>query len=151
MKTGDRVSAAWNRLGRSRCLTTGVLKDCPVPVDGARISRVDESHGGSTWVGIPGSGGSQRLGWPSIIVGISSTRIGALRRVGEQLDVSPETLRIWVSRVEIDAGERPGTTTEEAKRIADLKSEVTELRRANETLRTASALLPCRSSTAYSK
>ena len=33
------------------------------------------------------------------------------RRVGELLDVKPETLRGWVERVEVDAGLRPGVPT----------------------------------------
>jgi transposase len=66
-----------------------------------------------------------------------ATRTGALRRVDEQSGISPETLRNWVQQAEIDEGHRPGVTTDEAKRIAEL--EVKELRRANEILRTASA------------
>jgi transposase len=68
-----------------------------------------------------------------------ATRTGALRRVGEQLGVNPETLRNWVQQAEIDEGHRPGTTTDEAKRVADLEREVKELRRANDILKTASA------------
>jgi len=68
-----------------------------------------------------------------------ATRSGALRRVGEQLGINPETLRNWVQQVEIDEGDRPGVTTAEARRIAALEREVKELRRANEILRTASA------------
>jgi len=68
-----------------------------------------------------------------------ATRQGALRRVGEQLGINPETLRNWVSQAEVDAGDRPGTTTAEAARIAELEREVRELRRTNEILRTASA------------
>jgi transposase len=68
-----------------------------------------------------------------------ATRSGALRRVGEQLGINPETLRNWVQQVEIDEGDRPGVTTAEAQRIAALEREVKELRRANEILRTASA------------
>ena len=68
-----------------------------------------------------------------------ATRVGALRRVGEQLGINPETLRNWVSQVEIDEGHRPGVTTVEAQRIAELERENRELRRANEILRTASA------------
>ena len=67
------------------------------------------------------------------------TRIGALVRVGEQLGVNPETLRNWVTQAEIDAGDRAGTTTAEARRVAELERENRELRRANEILRTASA------------
>ena len=40
-----------------------------------------------------------------------ATRTGALRRVGEQFGINPETLRGWVSQVEIDEGHRPGVTT----------------------------------------
>lgn len=68
-----------------------------------------------------------------------ATRQGALRRVGEQLGINPETLRNWVSQAEVDAGDRPGTTTAEAARIGELEREVRELRRTNEILRTASA------------
>src|SRR5436190_21181631 len=68
-----------------------------------------------------------------------TTRSGALRRVGEQLGINPETLRNWVQQVEVDEGHRPGVTTAEAQRINELEREVRELRRANEILRTASA------------
>ncbi len=68
-----------------------------------------------------------------------ATRTGALRRVGEQLGINPETLRNWIQQVEVDEGFRSGVTTAEAQRIADLEREVRELRRANEILRTASA------------
>ncbi|HET6948980.1 MAG TPA: IS3 family transposase [Acidimicrobiales bacterium] len=63
----------------------------------------------------------------------------ARRRVGELLDVKPETLRGWVERVEIDAGERPGVPTAVEARIRELERENAELRRANEILKTASA------------
>ena len=68
-----------------------------------------------------------------------ATRSGALRRVGEQLGINPETLRNWVQQAEIDEGHRLGVTTTEAQRIAELERENKELRRANEILRTASA------------
>lgn len=69
----------------------------------------------------------------------TTTRSGALRGVGDQLGINPETLRNWVSQAEIDQGHRPGVTTAEAQRIAELERENKELRRANEILRTASA------------
>ncbi|NYG55301.1 transposase [Nocardioides perillae] len=77
-----------------------------------------------------------------------ATKTGALRRVGEQLGINPETLRNRVQQAEIDEGHRPGVTTAEAQRIVELEREVRELRRANEILRTASAFSPRRSSTA---
>ena len=68
-----------------------------------------------------------------------ATRPGALRRVGEQLGINPETLRNWVVQAEVDAGARPGVSTEEARRIAELERENRELRRANAILKSASA------------
>ncbi|WP_220793386.1 transposase [Nocardioides stalactiti] len=62
-----------------------------------------------------------------------------MRRVGEQLGINPETLRNWVQQAEIDEGHRPGVTSEDAQRIAELEREVRELRRANEILRTSAA------------
>ena len=67
------------------------------------------------------------------------TRSGALRRVGDQLGINPETLRNWVNQAEIDDGARPGVTTAEAQRIAELEREVKDLRRANEILKTSAA------------
>ncbi|EFQ0234177.1 transposase [Shigella flexneri] len=75
---------------------------------------------------------------------------GVFRRVGEQLGINPETLRGWVRRIQIDAGDRPGTTTDDANRLAELEKEVRELRRANAILKSASAFFaaeldrPCR-------
>lgn len=61
------------------------------------------------------------------------------RRIGEQLGINSETLRGWVKQAEIDAGTRPGTTTDDAARLAELEREVRELRRANAILKSASA------------
>jgi transposase len=67
------------------------------------------------------------------------TRVGALRRIGEQLGINPETLRNWVTQAEIDGGDRAGTTTSDAQRLAELERENRELRRANAILKSASA------------
>lgn len=67
------------------------------------------------------------------------TRAGAIQRVAEQLGMHPETLRNWVRQAEVDGGLRAGTTSDDAKRLADLEREVRELKRANEILRTTSA------------
>jgi transposase len=68
-----------------------------------------------------------------------ATKTGALRRVADRLGINPETLRNWVNQAEIDAGDRPGTTTMEQARIAELERENRELRRANHILKSASA------------
>ena len=67
------------------------------------------------------------------------SRVGAVERVAKQLGMHPMTLRKWVRQAEVDNGVRAGTTSAEAERIAKLESEVRELKRANEILRTASA------------
>jgi transposase len=67
-----------------------------------------------------------------------ATRTGALRRIGDQLGINPETLRNWVTQAEIDGGDRPGTTTSDAQRLAELERENRELRRANAILKSAS-------------
>jgi transposase len=69
----------------------------------------------------------------------NESAIQARQRVGELLDINAGTLRGWIDRVEIDAGERPGIPTSTEARIWELERENAELRRANEILRTASA------------
>ena len=59
--------------------------------------------------------------------------------MAEKIGCSGETLRNWIRQAERDAGERPGTTTDERERIRQLEREVRELRQANEILRKASA------------
>ncbi|WP_224745685.1 IS3 family transposase [Nocardioides ganghwensis] len=70
-----------------------------------------------------------------------ATKPGAIKRVADQLGMHPETLRNWVRQAEIDGGVRPGTTTSDAQRLAELEREVRELRRANHILKTASGFL----------
>ena len=42
-----------------------------------------------------------------------------------------ETVRKWVPQAQVDAGSRPGTTSEESAELKKLRREVAELRRAN--------------------
>lgn len=65
-------------------------------------------------------------------------RFGVVTRVARQLGIGVESLRNWVNQAEVDQGQRPGVSTEERRRIAELEREVRELRRANEILRAAS-------------
>jgi transposase len=62
-----------------------------------------------------------------------------ITRVAHQLGVGTESLRTWVRQAEVDGGRRPGVTSEERQRIAELEQQVRELRRANEILKAASA------------
>ena len=63
----------------------------------------------------------------------------ACRAVGAQLGIPPETLRGWAQRLQVDRGQRPGVTTDQAQKIAALERENRELRRANAILKSASA------------
>jgi len=64
---------------------------------------------------------------------------GSVARVAGELGIGAETLRTWVRRAEIDAGDVPGTTTADAQRIKELERENKELRRANDILKAAAA------------
>ena len=63
----------------------------------------------------------------------------AIRSIAEKIGCSAEALRTWVRRTQVDAGEKPGVTTDERARMMELEKENRELRRANEILRKASA------------
>ncbi len=67
------------------------------------------------------------------------TEHGTIQRVADQLGIGTESLRAWVRQADIDAGEKPGTTSADAARIRELEQENRELRRANEILKKASA------------
>ena len=63
---------------------------------------------------------------------------GVVTRVAKELGVGAESLRGWVRRAEIDSGKRPGTSTVDAQRIAQLEKENRALRPANDILKAAS-------------
>jgi transposase len=66
----------------------------------------------------------------------------AIGAVAQKLEIgTAETVRKWVRQAEVDAGQRPGTTTDESAEIKRLKREVGELRRANEILKAASTFI----------
>ena len=45
----------------------------------------------------------------------------AVRRIGPRVGVVPDTLRGWCKQAAVDAGQRPGTTTADGKRIRELE------------------------------
>ena len=63
----------------------------------------------------------------------------AITSIATKCGMTPETLRKWVRRAEVDAGARPGLTTDERKQLAELQRDNRELRRANEILKSAAA------------
>ena len=68
-----------------------------------------------------------------------ASRWEAIRSIAEKIGCSPESLRKWLRRAEVDSGLRGGVTSDDRARMKDLEREVRELRRANEILRKASA------------
>jgi transposase len=69
----------------------------------------------------------------------SGERVGAVSRVARQPGIGTESLRNWVKQADVDSGKRPGITTAEQRRIAELERENRELRRANEILKAAAS------------
>ena len=67
------------------------------------------------------------------------SRWATLVSISHKIGCTPETLRSWVKRNEVDSGRRQGMTTEDRERLKALEKENRELRRANEILKTASA------------
>ena len=67
------------------------------------------------------------------------SRWAAIQSVAAKIGCTPETLRSWVNKIEVDSGARPGVTTDQAARLKQLERENRELMRANEILRKAAA------------
>jgi transposase len=57
--------------------------------------------------------------------------------IAQKVGVGRETMRRWMRQVDVDAGTRAGTTTDEAAEIRRLKAEVKKLREDNEILKAA--------------
>ncbi|MGA7833880.1 MAG: transposase [Acidimicrobiales bacterium] len=64
-----------------------------------------------------------------------------ISRVARQLGVGGESLRTWVKQADIDAGTRPGLTTEEREELKRLRKENFELQRANDILQAAATFM----------
>jgi transposase len=62
----------------------------------------------------------------------------AMQSIAGKIGCTAETLRSWVRRVEVDAGRRPGLSSDERAKLKALERENRELRRANEILKAAS-------------
>ena len=64
---------------------------------------------------------------------------GGFYEIGEQLGIHGESIRNWLRQGEVDHGVKPGVSTSEKSRLAELERENRELRRANEILKSAAA------------
>ena len=65
-------------------------------------------------------------------------RFGVVTRVAKELGIGTGSLRGWLKQADIDGGRRPGSSTADKERIAQLERENRELRRANDILKAAS-------------
>ena len=66
-----------------------------------------------------------------------SSRWAAISSVAAKIGCTPETLRSWVKKLEVDS--EPAEATDPAKRVKALERDNRELKRANEILRKAAA------------
>ncbi|MDA8311897.1 MAG: transposase [Actinomycetota bacterium] len=64
-----------------------------------------------------------------------------ISRVARQLGIGVESLRTWVKQADVDAGARPGLTSEEREELKTLRKENKELQRANDILRAAASFM----------
>jgi len=68
-----------------------------------------------------------------------SSRWAATQSVAAKIGCTPETLRTWINKIEVDSGAKSGVTTDHAQRMKELERENRELKRANEILKKAAA------------
>ena len=62
----------------------------------------------------------------------------AFTAISKLFGMSPETVRTWVRKTQVDTGSRPGITSDEHARLKQLERENKGLRRANAILEDAS-------------
>src|SRR5580693_1898846 len=67
------------------------------------------------------------------------SRWAAVTSIAAKIGCTPQTLHEWVTKAEIDSGQRAGVPTDMAEKLKALERENRELRQANEILRKASA------------
>ena len=84
----------------------------------------------------------QRIGFAGLVADLAEQCQGVLvvlKITHRNVRRAAEMVRKWVRQGEVDAGQRPGMTSEEYAEVKRLKREVAELRRANEILKAAAA------------
>lgn len=59
--------------------------------------------------------------------------------ISSKIGCTPETLRAWVNKIEVNTGKKVGVTSDAAAKIKELERENKELKQANEILKKAAA------------
>ena len=72
-------------------------------------------------------------------VGDYGSRWAAMKAISARLGMTGETLRKWVRQVEVDAGEKPGLSTESAVELRELRRKCRELEQTIEVLKAATS------------
>jgi transposase len=73
------------------------------------------------------------------VVELCRTSGKSIARVARDLDLSETAMRRWIAQAEIDAGRRPGLTTEEHAELVALRKENRVLREERDILKRATA------------
>lgn len=68
-----------------------------------------------------------------------SSRWAAVVAIASKIGCTPETLRAWINKSEVDSGNKSGVTSDAAAKIKQLERENKELKQANEILKKAAA------------
>ena len=68
-----------------------------------------------------------------------SSRWAAIQSIASKIGCTPQTLRTWVNKMEVDSGSKAGVTSDHSAQMKALERENRELKRANEILRKAAA------------
>ena len=68
-----------------------------------------------------------------------SSRWAAIQSIASKIGCTPQTLRTWVNKMEVDSGSKAGVTSDHSEQMKALERENRELKRANEILRKAAA------------
>ena len=105
--------------GRDQCRHDSL--GTPGSLEAVTSRKALHSHHGSR---IPRSCGNALWQWYSSCVLRRGNARGSIARVGHGLGINTETLRNWVQKAEVDSGQRPGTTSDDKKRIAELERKI---------------------------